>query len=44
MEAAYGLAITMTMMMNTILFGYYLYMKKVNMWWVGGFRRFLLFC
>ncbi|WP_373515540.1 KUP/HAK/KT family potassium transporter [Persicitalea sp.] len=43
MEAAYGLAITMTMMMNTILFGYYLYMKKVNMWWVGAFVGFYFF-
>ncbi len=43
MEAAYGLAITMTMMMNTILFGYYLYMKKVNMWWVAAFVGFYFF-
>ncbi|TDB64108.1 KUP/HAK/KT family potassium transporter [Arundinibacter roseus] len=42
MEAAYGLAITMTMMMNTILFGYYLYVKKVNMWWVAAFVGFYL--
>ncbi len=42
MEAAYGLAITMTMMMNTILFGYYLYVKKVNMWWVVGFVGFYM--
>lgn len=42
MEAAYGLAITMTMMMNTILFGYYLYVKKVNMWWVAAFIGFYM--
>ncbi len=42
MEAAYGLAITMTMMMNTILFGYYLYVKKVNMWWVTLFVGFYM--
>jgi KUP system potassium uptake protein len=43
MEAAYGLAITMTMLMSTILFGYYLYVKKVNMWWVSAFLLFYLF-
>lgn len=43
MEAAYGLAITMTMLMSTILFGYYLYIKKVNMWWVTAFLVFYLF-
>lgn len=32
MEAAYGLAIVLTMMMTTFLFSYYLYAKKVNMW------------
>ena len=32
MEAAYGLAITLTMIMTTILFSYYLYIKKVNLW------------
>lgn len=34
MEAAYGLAITLTMIMTTILFSYYLYISRVNMWWV----------
>jgi KUP system potassium uptake protein len=32
MEAAYGLAITMTMIMTTILFSYYLYLRRVNLW------------
>jgi KUP system potassium uptake protein len=34
MEAAYGLAITMTMLMTTMLMAYYLYTHKYNMWWV----------
>ncbi|GAA4416922.1 KUP/HAK/KT family potassium transporter [Nibrella viscosa] len=34
MEAAYGLAITLTMMMSTMLFGYYLYTHKYNAWLV----------
>lgn len=33
-EAAYGLAIVLTMIMNTFLFSYYLYAKKNNMWMV----------
>jgi KUP system potassium uptake protein len=37
MEAAYGLAITLTMIMTTILFSYYLYLKRVNLWIVIGF-------
>ena len=40
MEAAYGLAITLTMMMNTILFSYFLYIKKVNLWWISLFALF----
>ena len=32
MEAAYGLAITLTMLMTTILFAYYLYIKKYQAW------------
>ena len=32
MEAAYGLAITMTMIMTTTLMAYYLYAKKFNIW------------
>jgi len=34
MEAAYGLAITLTMLMTTILMSYYLYVKRYQMWWV----------
>lgn len=34
MEAAYGLAITLTMLMTTILMSYYLYAKKYNLWGV----------
>jgi len=37
MEAAYGLAITLTMTMTTILFSYYLYISRVNMWLVIAF-------
>ncbi len=34
MEAAYGLAITLTMLMTTMLFSYYLYTHKYQAWWV----------
>ncbi len=34
MEAAYGLAITLTMLMTTMLFSYYLYVKKYQAWGV----------
>ncbi len=34
MEAAYGLAITLTMLMTTILMAYYLYIKKFQAWGV----------
>ncbi|TAE21583.1 MAG: potassium transporter Kup [Cytophagales bacterium] len=34
MEAAYGLAITLTMLMTTMLFTYYLYVKKFQAWGV----------
>jgi KUP system potassium uptake protein len=34
MEAAYGLAITLTMLMTTILMAYYLHIKKKDLWWV----------
>ncbi len=34
MEAAYGLAITLTMIMTTLLMSYYLYIKKVNLYLV----------
>jgi KUP system potassium uptake protein len=42
MEAAYGLAITLTMIMTTMLFSYYLYLKKVNLWIVTGFMLLYL--
>ncbi|MCF2442671.1 KUP/HAK/KT family potassium transporter [Dyadobacter sp. CY345] len=42
MEAAYGLAITLTMIMTTILFSYYLYLKRVNLWIVIGFMLLYL--
>jgi len=42
MEAAYGLAITLTMLMSTILFSYYMYSHKYNAWWVTGFLVFYL--
>jgi len=34
MEAAYGLAITLTMLMTTSLMAYYLHIKKVDMWFI----------
>jgi len=34
MEAAYGLTITVTMLMSTILFAYFLYIHRTNMWLV----------
>ena len=34
MEAAYGLAITLTMLMTTMLMAYYLYVKKYKAWGV----------
>ncbi|TDE15634.1 KUP/HAK/KT family potassium transporter [Dyadobacter psychrotolerans] len=37
MEAAYGLAITLTMIMTTLLFSYYLFVHKINKIWVGAF-------
>ncbi|WP_080239257.1 KUP/HAK/KT family potassium transporter [Spirosoma rigui] len=42
MEAAYGLAITLTMMMSTILFSYYMYSHKYNAWLVIFFLIFYL--
>ncbi|HEV7380412.1 MAG TPA: KUP/HAK/KT family potassium transporter [Dyadobacter sp.] len=42
MEAAYGLAITLTMIMTTILFSYYLYLKRVNLYIVIAFMIFYL--
>jgi KUP system potassium uptake protein len=43
MEAAYGLAITLTMIMTTILFSYYLYIKRANLWIVIAFMLLYLF-
>lgn len=37
MEAAYGLAITLTMIMTTILMSVYLYVKRVSKWMVAVF-------
>ncbi|MEZ4900664.1 MAG: KUP/HAK/KT family potassium transporter [Spirosomataceae bacterium] len=34
MEAAYGLAITLTMLVDTLLMSYYLYTHRYNMWFV----------
>lgn len=42
MEAAYGLAITLTMLMTTILFSYYMYSHKFNAWFVMLFLIFYL--
>ncbi|WP_342088242.1 KUP/HAK/KT family potassium transporter [Dyadobacter sp. OTU695] len=42
MEAAYGLAITLTMIMTTILMSYYLYVKRVNLWIVIMFMLLYL--
>jgi KUP system potassium uptake protein len=43
MEAAYGLAIVLTMMMTTFLFSYYLYAKKVNMWIILAYFSLFIF-
>ncbi|RFS15900.1 KUP/HAK/KT family potassium transporter [Emticicia sp. C21] len=43
MEAAYGLAIVLTMMMTTFLFSYYLYAKKVNMWLILAYFCLFMF-
>jgi KUP system potassium uptake protein len=37
MEAAYGLAITLTMIMTTLLMSFYLYVHKVSKLWIGLF-------
>lgn len=42
MEAAYGLSITLTMLMSTILFSYYMYSHKYNAWLVVVFLVFYL--
>lgn len=43
MEAAYGLSIVLTMMMNTFLFSYYLYAKKNNMWLILAYFGLFMF-
>jgi len=35
MEAAYGLSITVCMIMTSCLFAYYLYVRRVSLFWVG---------
>lgn len=42
MEAAYGLAITVTMLMTTVLLAFYLLHKGVSTWLVGIFATFFL--
>jgi len=42
MEAAYGLAITLTMIMTTLLFSYYLFVHKINKIWVAAFMAVYL--
>jgi len=42
MEAAYGLSITVTMLMTTILLCYYLYMKKFSRYLIGLFLALYL--
>lgn len=42
MEAAYGLAITLTMLMTTLLMSYYLYIKKFKAWGVVLFLTLYL--
>lgn len=35
MEGAYGLSITITMIMTSLLLSFYLYIKRVNKFWIG---------
>jgi len=35
MEAAFGLSVTLTMLMTTILLSFYLYVKKINKIWIA---------
>lgn len=42
MEAAYGLSITITMLMTTVLLGFYLHFKKVSLFIVIPFEFFFL--
>jgi KUP system potassium uptake protein len=43
LEAAYGLAIILTMLMNTFLFSYFLYAKKSKYVWVVGYFCLFMF-
>lgn len=43
MENAYGLAIILTMIMNTFLFSYYLYVKKSKYIWVVAYFSLFIF-
>ena len=42
MEAAYGLSITITMLMTTVLLGFYLHFNKVHWVWVALFETVFL--
>lgn len=42
MEAAYGLSITITMLMTTILLGFYLHKKGIHIVWIVLFMAFFL--
>lgn len=42
MEAAYGLAITLCMMMTSVLFAYYLFIKRVPILWIGAYLAVFL--
>lgn len=37
MEAAYGLSITICMIMTSCLFAYYMYVKRVPLFWIGTY-------
>ncbi len=43
LESAYGLAIILTMIMNTFLFTYFLYVKKSKFIWVIGYFSLFIF-
>ena len=42
MEAAYGLAITLCMMMTSILFARYLFIRRVSFFWIGTYLAVFL--
>ncbi len=41
MEAAYGLSITLCMLMTSCLFAFYLYTRRVKLWVIGGTWPFI---